>query len=288
MARNNQPILVPVDFSEQSLIAVEQACNVARINNASLILIHVLEESFFSMSFFSSSDKVKKDLEKKAEQELLKLKKQLEIGGLQVSTINKSGKVYEEISVAAKSNKCSLIIMGTNGSIGIKKFIGSNALRVVKEAPCPVITIKGKKHRKGCDNILLPIDLTKETKEKVAKAIEFAKTYNSTIHLANIVNTTDEFLINKLQRQVAQVKNYIDQQEINTTVEALVTDDAPKDIIKFSKKINADLIMIMTQEEMDWTDMFIGSDAQQIINDADIPVLSIKPSKKKYADIFSM
>jgi nucleotide-binding universal stress UspA family protein len=177
--------------------------------------------------------------------------------------------------------------MGTTGSQGLKKFIGSNTLRVIRESPSPVISIKGKKHISGCKNILLPLDLTKETREKVSKSIEIASLYGSTIHLVSVITTNDEFIVNKLHRQMKQVHEYISKSGIPCTVEFIQNDDVTKSILSYSKKIKADLIMIMTQEE-NWTDlMFIGSSAQQIINSSDIPVLSIRPREKK-ASIISV
>ena len=84
------------------------------------------------------------------------------------------GKVYEEINKVAKMISANLIVMGTNGAPKgtVKRFIGSNAERVIRSATCPVITIKGKTHRDGCKNIILPLDLEKQTKEKVTFAID--------------------------------------------------------------------------------------------------------------------
>lgn len=282
-------ILVPLDFSPQSLIALEQANNVAQLTKADVTLIHVLEESFFSMPFFSQSEKVKADIEKKLQKELERIAKESNAKtSCKTDTSLVHGKVYEEIQKAARQRKSSLIIMGTNGSTGLKKFIGSNALRVIREAPCSVITIKGKKHMKGCANILLPLDLTKETKEKVSKAIEFAKVYHSVVNLMSVINTDDEFIINKLKRQMSQVNDYVTSHGVSATTAFIEGEDISTEILKHAKQIKADLIMIMTQEEMDWTDMFIGSEAQQVINDSDIPVLSIRPMHRKYSDVFSI
>ena len=171
--------------------------------------------------------------------------------------------------------------MGTNGSHGLKKFIGSNALRVIREAPCPVISIKGKKHRTGCKTIVLPLDLTKETKEKVAKAIEIANLFGSTINLVSAITSDDEFIINKLKRQMNQVHEFVLQHNVPCQIEFLHGGDISEDTVEYAKKIKADLIMIMTQEET-WTDiMFINSAAQKIINQSEVPVLSIRPKIKK-------
>ena len=67
--------------------------------------------------------------------------------------------VVEQINEVSEMISADLIVMGTNGTQGgSKKFIGSNAEKVVRLSKCPVITIKGKEHRDGCENIILPLD----------------------------------------------------------------------------------------------------------------------------------
>ena len=82
-----------------------------------------------------------------------------------MNTLVGKGSVYQKITEVAELINATMIIMGTNGEDGLKKrFIGSNALRVIRESTIPVITIKGKHHRNGCKNIVLPLDLSKETR----------------------------------------------------------------------------------------------------------------------------
>ncbi|MFM2135962.1 MAG: hypothetical protein RL021_1362, partial [Bacteroidota bacterium] len=141
MATSKNRILVPIDFSDQSLIALEQSFNLSRLTNAELHLLHVIDESFHLPFLGAKEDKA---IEKKAQKALEKLAEDTaKRAGIAVNTLSARGKIYDEINRAAKKLKCSFIIMGTNGSTGLKRFIGSNALRVIREAPCPVITIKG-------------------------------------------------------------------------------------------------------------------------------------------------
>jgi len=168
MAALKNHILVPVDFSNQSIIALEQSYNLARLTMADITIINIIDNSH-QIPLFSKKEDT--GLEKKIQKELDKIAIDITNKiGIRVNSMIAKGRIYEEIQKAAKKLKCSFIIMGTNGNPGIKKFIGSNALRVIREAPCPVITIKGKKHRPTCKDILLPLDLTKETKEKVNKS----------------------------------------------------------------------------------------------------------------------
>ena len=212
--------------------------------------------------------------------------------GVKISTHIAFGSIYEQIAKTATDLDALLIVMGTTGTSTLKKkFIGSNALRVVRESQIPIITIKGKHHRKGCQNIILPLDLTKETKEKVAKAIEFAKRFGSMIRVVSVLMTNDEFIVNRLTRLLDQVKKSIEKSGVNCTAE-IVRDTKGSNtladsIIDYANKSKGDLIMVMTQQELDFTDYFIGSAAQGIINGSEIPVLSITPTPKKDTTSFA-
>lgn len=278
-------ILVPFDFSDQSIIALEQSYNLSKLLHSSITLLYVIEESPVKKLFSKGDDEeVKSGIQDKLAEYA---DEATEKTGVKANTLIVKGKVYEKIVELADLLKAVMIIMGCNDSSGIKKkFIGSNALRVVKEAKVPVITIKGKHHRDGCKNIVLPLDLTKETKDKVWKAIELAKLYGgATIRVVSVLQTSDEFIVNRLTRQISLVKKHIENNGLSCTAEIVKSikgqESLPDIIIDYANKVDGDLIMIMTQQEVDFTQYFIGSSAQGIINNSDIPVISIIPLSKE-------
>lgn len=281
-------ILVPIDLSEQSLIALSQSYNLARLNNADITLLHVIEEDNSLFFFAKKSSDEQKKMEKQIKEKLNSIADEgAKLNKVRIHVMVSRGKIYEEIVAVAEKINAIFIIMGTNGSVGFKKFIGSNTLRIVRESKCPVITIKGKTHRAGCKNIVLPLDLSRETKEKVNKAIEIAKDFNSDIRIVTIITTDDEFLVKKLNRQLNQVQDFVREKGVSCSAEVLKGNSVADEVVKYSKKIDADLIMIMTQEETEWTTLFIGSQAQQVINNSDVPVLSIRPSEKADKTVFT-
>jgi nucleotide-binding universal stress UspA family protein len=283
-------ILVPIDFSDQSLIALSQSYNMARLANSDITLIHVIEESRLPLlgNIVSRKKEYEKIMEDAISQKLQELAKETAgKSGVNVNVLIRKGKVYDEIVDAANDLSSSFIIMGTNGSVGLKRFIGSNALRVIKEAHCPVITIKGKFHKSGCKNIVLPLDLTKESREKVNKAIEIARYFDSTIHVVSVVEDDDEFRVTKLRRQLDQVEEYLQEKEVKCTTKFIMGADIARVVNEYAKEIDADLTMIMTQQEMNWTHLFIGSQAQEVINNSEIPVLSIRPMLRKDTTVFT-
>jgi nucleotide-binding universal stress UspA family protein len=288
MAVIKNHILVPIDFSEQALIALSQSFNLARLTKTEITLLYVMEDDSINplakilgrSSKDSALNKLRQKLEKLADETTSE-------SGVKISTLVVKGKIYEQIVKVAKRIKATFIIMGTNGSQGLKtKFIGSNALNVVRDSPCPVITIKGKKHRQGCKHIVLPLDLTKETREKVTKSIELAKLFGSAVHAVSVMTDNDEFHVNKLKRQISQVKNYIEEHGVECVADLIKGESITETVINYARKVNGDLIMIMTQQENDFIEFFVGSKAQQVIHGSDIPVLSIRPIERKNTSSF--
>lgn len=278
-------VLVPLDFSEQSMIALEQAASLCRTFHSALHVVSIIEDDFSLRRLFVESDQAKIIAQVKDKLSAV-VKEKSEAFGVSITPHVETGTIYEQIVKKADDLKATMIVMGTAGTTTLKKkFIGSNALRVLRESHVPVITIKGKHHRKGCQNIILPLDLTKETKEKVTKAIEFAKRFGSIVRVVSVLMTNDEFVVNRLTRQLDQVKKTIESKGVDCTAE-IVRDTTgsntlAESVIDFANKSKGDLIMIMTQQELDFTDFFIGSAAQGMIDGSDIPVLSIIPSPKK-------
>lgn len=291
---NNQDkpgaILVPIDYSDQSVIALGQAASLSRVFESKIHVLNVISEEFSLAKLFGDIDKG--EFDKKAKERLNEfVKEQSEKFDVELHPIQVHGKIYEQVVNTADVIDAQFIVMGTAGADSLKKkFIGSNALRVVRESHKPVITIKGKHHRKGCQNIILPLDLTKETKEKVAKAVEFAKRFGSIIRVVSVLMTNDEFVVNRLTRQLDQVKKYIEKQGVDCTAEIVRStkggQSLSESVIDYANKSKGDLIMIMTQQEEDFTDYFIGSSAQGVIHESEIPVLSIVPTPKKDTSSF--
>ena len=293
MIQDTNRILVPVDFSEQSLIALGQSFNIARDHNAEITMLHVIEEGGSLAKFISKEQHT--DLKKNVQKQLDDLAAETgKKNKVKINTMVTSGSVYEKINEVAASVKATFIAMGTNGEDGLKKqFIGANTLRIVRESPVSVLTMKVKPHRNGFKTIVLPLDLSKETREKVTKAIELSKLFQAAIRVVFVLFTTDEFIVNRLTRQLGQVKAYFEREGVECTAEIIKgikgEETLAQNILEYAIKVEGDLIMVMTQQEVDFTPYFVGSSAQEIINNSKIPVLSIRPLplNKKNSIVFS-
>jgi nucleotide-binding universal stress UspA family protein len=292
MSTSQKKVLVAVDFSEQSHVALGQAYNLSKQIGAEIVLLHVIDDSGFVANFLSPEQK--EQMKKHAQQELDKLVAEAKNEtSFAIETMIGYGTAYDKISEVAEMLNAVFIVMGCNGAEGLKrKLLGSNTVKVVKQSAVPVISIKGKHHRQGCSNIVLPLDLTKETKEKVSKALWLSNLYNgAVIRVVSVLFTTDEFILNRLVRQLGQVKTFIDKAGVKCTAELIKGRKSEGNlahyVVDYSKRVEGDLIMIMTQQEVEFTPYFIGSSAQEIITNSDIPVLSIIPTIKKDTSVFT-
>ena len=287
-------ILVPIGFTNQSLVALQQAVIVAKHTNSELFLLSVVEMPTALQKIFSDYEEKQKQFKEKLRENLVELSNKYCEGVSNVKCLVSSGKIYEEITDFAESVGASLIIMGTDGTPKDikKKFIGSNANKVVRSAPCPVITIKGKSISNACDMIALPLDLNKETREKVTNAIQFARFFNSEIRAFSVsFANDDDSTKNKLNRTLSQVSEFITSKGVKCSTELVEISSSASfsgTIVKYSEDINADLIMIMTKGEENLDLNFLGSNARKLINKSDIPVMSIRPAAKKDTSSFTI
>ena len=279
-------ILVPVGFSEQSLAALKQACLIAKIKKSEVIILSVIEEQskisglLIDNPFEEIRNKVKDKLDEISEMHSSKF-------SVKVDSMVASGKIYEQIVEVSSMINANLIVMGTNGSPKgvIKKFIGSNAERVVRLSNVPVITIKENTSTENFDNIILPLDLGKETKEKVTFAIEYARYWNSTIRIVSVFLKDNSNEKNILIKNLNQVSNFISNAGVKCTSE-LIEGEKKQSlgdfVINYEKKFDSDLIIIMTKKEELALSNNLSVTARYIIHNSKIPVMSIKPKPRKF------
>jgi len=281
-------ILVPTDFSEQSLLALEQAYALAKLLNVEITLLHVIPEGGVNFAFGlfsrepSETDRI--DYEESCNARLQQISESASKNSwIKVNPLLLHGKPHEKIVQLAKDIYARFIVMATNSSDPDKKkaFVGTNTSKVIREAPCPVLTFNGTNIREHFETIILPLDLTKETQQKVTKAIEIAKYYNATIRVVSILLTSEPEVVTQLTDQLKQVKEYIEKRDIFTTANIIngdrVLGGLTSFILDYAYETDGDLIMIMTQQEVNLRDRFLGTNAIELISESKIPVLSVNP-----------
>lgn len=276
-------ILIPYDFSETAELALEHATFMAKLHKAEIHLLHVIESYSFSSAISNAFTKSQTEYESKIETSAnVRLKEMAEKlhhdSGMLVVFSAENGKIYRKIIQTADQKDIDIIVMGTHGGSGFQEYLmGSNTYRVVMGAPCPVISVQTHSKKIGFKDIVLPIDNSAVSRQKVRYAIELAKHYNSVIHIAGIMTMNDVEMQRRFEVKVHQVKEFVEEHELPYTVKIFKGDNIATITMDFAAQINADLIVIMTEQES--SGLFMGSFAQQIVNHSKIPIMSIRPQE---------
>lgn len=278
--------LVPVDFSENSLTALEHAGAIAHLvshDKHKIVLHHVLEGVEMDEPYLQGDplpDNLNRSLmiegviarfEKIMEEKLKDV-------DAEVKYLISGGKVYKQVPQIAEKIDADNIVMGTEGAEGFQAFLVSNAARVIQIAKCPIVVVRERHFDQGYNNIVLPLDLTKETKQKVNWATKIGQYYDATIHIVT-VSEEDEFLKKRINNNMHQVEGILEENGVKYTSNYLTDTHGnfADTTLDFAKSQNADLIMVMTQQERSFKEYIFGSYAQQIVSKSRIPVMCITP-----------
>ncbi len=272
-------LLVPIDFSDISMHVLDYAAKIAKNTGAEVTLLHVYDiPELPKNSTFNISDLIERGINEKINEIKLKDKN---LSDINLRTKVVSGNIHESIEEVAKEIKADLIIMGTHGSSGIRKIgkflLGSTAYRVVNNAPCPIITIKEINKEINFKNIILPIDNSKQTMSKVRLAMDWAQTFGSKIHILALTAFFDELVvqIKDIKDQVFEIEELLKKNGIEYESKMIRHQQISESVLMYAEKENADLIIIVTEQENALAEMIIHSAARNIVTESTVPVLSI-------------
>ncbi len=275
----NKVIIVGIDFSNCSINALKHAISIARNAKANILMVWVNHLDYSKEIFSVEPQNVQEEAITRLE-ELIK-EYQYHLNDGVIDYVIKKGKVYKELAKLAAEKEAFMVLVGTHGSSGFEEFwVGSNANRVVASCTRPIITIRGGVDiGKDLKRIIVPIDSTNITRQKLPMVALLAKYFNSEVYIMGILTSSSEEFIQKVKMFVIQAEEYFAEHEIKYQSELFKTDNITKETLKYAKKINANLIAIMTEQETTASNLFYGPYATQMINHSPIPVLSIHASE---------
>ena len=262
----NTKLLVPTDFSEVAQSAMQHAIKFAEIINADVALLHVVSS--------------REDVEQAKE----KLNKEITLGNsfsntCKITSFVRIGNIFEDIGDVAAELGISLIFMGTHKASRWQKLVGSRAIKVITSSPVPFIVTQEKlMNSNGYDNIVVPLDLNVETKQKLELVAKIAHYFDSEVHLLTNDNS-DEFIKTKLKANQIWASNYLESKDIKNSSHLVEQGDSlTEGIFKLSKEVDADLIAIMNLADETVLGLFENSFQEEIVaNDLKVPVLCVNP-----------
>lgn len=254
--------IVPHDFTQVADNALNHAVSTAEQLNAQVYVLHVVPK-----------EKSIADAEKKLNQIIAGIKTNVTL----IPRV-RVGNIFEDIGEFAAEHHAELIFMGTHGVNGWQHLTGSNALKVITHSEVPFIIVQERKIRQsGYNNIVVPLDLNKETKQKLAMVAHIAQYFNSKVHVVTL-DENDEFLKHKVKANIQFAKKFFSERGIEITATLAQSSGFDKEVIKHAIAIDADLIAIMNMNKNNVFGSILPNYESNIItNEAQIPTLVVNP-----------
>lgn len=281
-------ILVPVDFSDLSGYAIEYAIEIAKIHNSKILLVHAIEDL---LNFAVPGDFVlstEEFIEKEKALQIIKterLNKYTEAIGAKYGFAFESkvafGATHRAVNDLVENEKIDLVVMSTHGVSGFREFIiGSNAVRIVSECPCPVLSVQKPMPSTGITKILLPFKDDPFSRQKVNVAIQLAKWFDAEVCTLGIETEGEASHLLKIQREGNQITEYLDSFGVKNNLNIIESGNVSKAILAYGNEVGASVLLVMADmEKDDIVEYIMGPVAQQLVNHSNIPVLSVQPTR---------
>ncbi|MCK5839919.1 MAG: universal stress protein, partial [Bacteroidales bacterium] len=167
------------------------------------------------------------------------------------------------------------------GVTGFEEFwIGSNAYRIVINAPCPVITVRHQFDlNKKIQKIVIPIDNTRNTIQKVPYIARVALAFDAEVHILALYSTVIKAIRKKVDIAANDAQKLMEKLKVKCFLESMIVENVTQCTLNYASKIDAELISIMTEQETTEANILLGEYARQMVNNSPIPVLSIHPNE---------
>lgn len=264
-------ILVPTDFTKVADCAMNHAAALATRMGAMVDILHIVSRA---SELEEARVKVGMEVERARKWN----------GTVEFRAQVRVGSVYEEVGNTASELGAELIIMGTHGMRGMQFITGSRAMRVITNGNVPFIVVQERNIRpEGYSRILVPMDLHKETRQKLALVADMAKYFGSRVHIIT-PRESDEFLHKQVENHIRFAEQYFGERGIG--MDAVLAEGGSghfvEAVLAHAKKTEVDLIAIMNLARGNIFGVLgVPYEQEVITNEAMIPVMLMNPRESE-------
>ena len=296
-------ILFATDFSRWARRAEDYACTLACSWRASLTVLSVAEFMPGLNPDYPVNQQYLADLLKQASSQLVDLKGRAERRGIAVTTRVATGIPSEEVITAARAEDSDLIVVGTRGKTGLAHvLLGSTAERVIRGAPCPVLTVRTEpadtEQEEGVlsrpvtlERILVPVDFSDCSFDALEYAVVVAQQAEASLMLLHVLEPVSyglDFTLGHIRTREQVRESWTKRleelasshQHPHAPVESRLRGGLPADsILDSAQTLPCDLIVMGTHGRRGISHAFSGSVAEAVLRKARCPVLTVRNPK---------
>lgn len=262
-------IIVGVDFSKGSEMAIELAVDIARKFGDVLQFVGVTEGKM-------PKDELMQEINRRAALNADKLR------GVEIEYVVRTGEVTDAICDQAKKEKASLVVVGTQDTAGLqKRLLSPDTYSLVTKSLSPVLFVRENfEFHADFKDILVPIDASDVSRQKVPVAARIAVAFGSTVHLLGVNSSSIEDGCKAVKSYTLQSKSYLEKMGVSCTMEVQdVKESVSATVHSYASKVCADLIVMMAECGMSLIRYVAGSDDQRTLVASKVPIITVHPEQ---------
>jgi nucleotide-binding universal stress UspA family protein len=286
-------ILVPVDFSPPSTVAVNHAVLLARRFRAKLSLLHVIEPGTALMyTFPTESEAAERKRCERAERMLAAMLSPEDQDDLDLETSVAVGDISSMIEMAVHEQHADVVVMGTHGRGLVGRWlIGSVTQSLLRKINVPILTVCHATGPLSFKRILFATDFSEGSAEGLDFIMDLAATLNAEVIVAHVIDKRPMVTYEtpevaavfdaEQQRFLEEAQTAFKQLEVEAStrkvrVETVLGEGIPADAIaRIADENTVDFIVLAVSRKSRMDRILLGSTAEKVIRDANVPVLSV-------------
>lgn len=294
---NSRPIVVGIDFTPSSRVALTQAVRLGGQMRVPVKAVHVIETLaavHLSDEMSAFQVQVTASLIDEAKQTWKSFREHA--GAPEVPMHIEINSPVAAMTYCCKQENAQLLVVGTRGS-GTEKGVGTVAASCARRSPCDVLLIEEAYGPKKFETVLACVDFSETSKRAVEQALRVAAVDGAKVHVAYVFSApwnkvkpkagspeaTEAFRTAYASALTERVRAFCEEGMhaeaawAKPTYHAFAADKHGKGIAEFAKVIGADLIVLGTRGASNIHDMLLGSTAEHVIRDAGRNVWAVRP-----------
>ena len=292
-------ILVPVDFSGPSEVALQCATAFAARLGGKIALVHVIE-SRRVVGELSESDTGMTEISRRVEEELCNLASRCSLARrsgeptLFDKVVVRTGRPSQQIGQAASELAGDLIVISTHGYTGLAYvLLGGTAERVIRHAPCSVLVVRRKDGRASePKNILVPVDFSPASLIGLRYALGLARPFGARLTALHVIESLGPMVrlevdVDAHKRKLREgVKLRLEELHLEVDEPAGAFDTLFREgtsyheIVAIAQRGDFDLIIMASLGRTGLVDMLLGSTAERVVRHAPCPVLVVRERRE--------
>jgi len=280
-------VIVGIDFSEAALNALEHGVSLALRLNAKLTLLFVVSPDAKLLEEIDENKRsnIVEIADKKLQQLIAQCQRILPKDKVKYKI--RIGKVAQEINAEAKELGDALIVVGTHGCSGFEEFfIGSSAFRIINQSASPVISIRaGVNIHRDLTSILVVIDDTRETLQKLKIAAPLAKAFNAKVEILGFYPAQFKNIKDTINAYVHRAEVFLTERNVRFSTSFVEGAEKIKTVLQVAKEKEVNLIIVMKEVEMNGDNVFVLAPfSEKIVNRSPYPVLNVSVDTSIYPE----